>query len=129
MWWQHDARLFRVERHEPRITRALEQQRLLLQQPAPALVDADQHRLVAFGVERLEHEARRQQRDLVFGRAPAENYRHPQATRSRVFSHARTVPGAALTPKNPTERAGAVGPAAGLGGPKHSRNKREMSGR
>ena len=67
-----------VEPAEARIARGAEEERLLLQEPAPALVDADEDGLEAIAVERLDHEARREERDLVLGRAPAEDDGDPE---------------------------------------------------
>ena len=48
------------------------QRPLRLAVPAPVFVDADQHRLEPLPVDRREHVARRQQRDLVLRRTAAE---------------------------------------------------------
>src|SRR5262249_48864715 len=64
-----------VELLEAWISRGAEQEGLLLQEPAAALVDADQDRLEAVAVEHLDDEARGEQRDLVLGRSAAEDHR------------------------------------------------------
>jgi hypothetical protein len=62
--------------HEPRITLGLEQEGRVGEAKAPLFVDAHEHGLVALGVERARDEARREQRDLVLGRATSEEHGH-----------------------------------------------------
>src|SRR5207302_4503981 len=47
--------------------------------PAPVAADRDRRRLVAARIERLEHRARRGERDLVLARAPAHQHRDAPA--------------------------------------------------
>jgi hypothetical protein len=53
----------------------LEEERLLLEEPAARLVDAHQDGLEALAVEGLDHEARGEEGDLVLRRTPAEDDR------------------------------------------------------
>ena len=62
-----------VEPHQARIASGAEEERLLLEEPAAALVDADEDGLEAITVQRLDDEARGEQGDLVLRRAPAED--------------------------------------------------------
>ena len=57
----------------------LERLRAGLERPAAVAADRDRRRLVALGVERLEHRAGRRERDLVLARAPAGDDRDPDA--------------------------------------------------
>ncbi len=49
--------------------------RPLLARASGTLVDTDQDRFILVAVERLDHETRRKQRDLVLGRSPAKQNR------------------------------------------------------
>ncbi len=67
-----------VQANEARVPRLTEQRRLVLREPAAALVDPDQHRLETVPIERLHHEARRQDGDLVLCGATPEQHRNAQ---------------------------------------------------
>ena len=58
-------------------SRALRQEPVgVLYEPTAAFIDADEHRLEALGIERREHVAGRENRDLVLGRLAAEYDSH-----------------------------------------------------
>src|SRR5439155_26247655 len=72
-----------------------------LEFPAAVAADRHRHRLVALGVERLEHRASRRERDLVFARPAARDHGDPNPA-----PHARPSPAAA-----PAGRLPATAPA------------------
>src|SRR5713226_3552988 len=71
--------------------------------PAAVAADCDRHRLVQLGIQRLEHRARRCQRDLVLARAAAGDDRDADAARhgpamKRPTVSVTVVPGFACVP-------------------------------
>jgi hypothetical protein len=67
-----------VEPDQAGVAGGPEEERLLLEEPAARLVDAHQDGLEALAVERLDHETRGEERDLVLRRTAAEDDGHAE---------------------------------------------------
>ena len=68
----------RLDPGETRVARAGKEPALVLQHPMAGLVDADEDRLEAGPVERLENVARREDGNLVLGRLTPEHDADPE---------------------------------------------------